>query len=109
MLMAHKTPYYNQDLPTLRLPWALKVSDISEVLLVSGHDDIRHDNSATNHPGDLIGQTQFILRQISKSIDLAGFTLNDVIRTEITLSKEVTDDQMSQLLTCSKTTLVMSR
>ncbi len=35
ILMATKTPYYNDELPTLRVPWALKVSDFDELLLVS--------------------------------------------------------------------------
>lgn len=38
--MATKTPYYNEELPTLRFPWALKVSNFSELLLVSGHADV---------------------------------------------------------------------
>ena len=89
--MTTKTPYYNEELPTLRFPWALKVSKFSELLLVSGHADVKHDNSTVNFPSDLIGQTEFVLKQITKSVEAAGFTLNDAIRTEITLSKEVTD------------------
>ena len=95
--MATKTPYFNESLPTLRFPWALKVSNFSELLLVSGHADVKLDNSTANFPGDLIAQTKFVLKQISKSIDAAGFTLNDAIRTEITLSKEVTDEQLPEL------------
>ncbi len=46
--MATKTPYCNEELPTLRFPWALKVSNFSELLLVSGHADVKHDNSTAN-------------------------------------------------------------
>ncbi len=95
--MAKKTPYYNDELPTLRFPWALKVSDFDELLLVSGHADVKHDNSTSNFPGDLIGQTKFVLQQIDKSIEAAGFCIDDVIRTEITVSKEVTDEQLPEL------------
>ena len=95
--VATKTPYYNHDLPTLRFPWALKVSDFSERLLVSGHADVKHDNRTANFPEDLIAQTKFILDQISKSVEAAGFTLHDAIRTETTLSKDVTDDQLPEL------------
>lgn len=95
--MATKTPYYNDELPTLRFPWALKVSNFDEILLVSGHADVKHDNSTANFPGDLIGQTNFVLNQITKSVEAAGFTLDDAIRTEITLSKEVSDDQLPEL------------
>ena len=91
------TPYYNDQLPTLRFPWALKVSDFNEILLVSGHADVKLDNSTAHFPGDVIGQTKFILNQITKSVEAAGFTLDDAIRTEITLSKEVTDDQLPEL------------
>ena len=95
--MAIKTPYYNDELPTLRFPWALKISDFDEMLLVSGHADVKPDNSTANFPGDLISQTKFILSQINKSIEAAGFTIDDAIRTEITLSKEVTDEQLPEL------------
>ncbi len=95
--MTSKTPYYNDELPTLRFPWALKVSDFSKLLLISGHADVKLDNNTANFPGYLIGQTKFILRQITKSIEAAGFTINDAIRTEITLSKEVTDEQLPEL------------
>ncbi|NOZ41451.1 MAG: RidA family protein [Planctomycetes bacterium] len=95
--MVDKTPYYNDELPTLRFPWALKVSDFSELLLVSGHADVKLDNSTVNFPGDLIGQTKFILNQIAKNVEAAGFTLDNAIRTEITLSKEVTDEQLPEL------------
>ena len=66
-------------------------------MLVSGHADVKLDNSTANFPGDLIGQTKFILKQITKSVEAAGIALNDAIRTEITLSKEVTDDQLPEL------------
>ncbi len=56
MFMATKTPYYNNQLPTLRFPWALKVSDFNEILLISGHPDVKPDNSTANFPGDVIGQ-----------------------------------------------------
>jgi len=92
--MAKKIAYYNDELPTLRFPWALKVSDFNEILLVSGHADVKHDNSTANYPNDLIAQTKFILKQIDKSIKAADFTIDDVIRTEITVSKEVTDEQL---------------
>ncbi len=95
--MATKTPYYNDELPTVHFPWALKVSNFSELLLVSGHADVKPNHSGANFPRDLIGQTKFALKQITKSIDAAGFTLNDAIRTELTLSKEVTDDQLPGL------------
>ena len=95
--MATKTPYYNEELPTLRFPWALKVSDFRELLLVSGHADVKHDNSTANFPGDLLSQAEFILKQITKSVEAAGFTLDHAIRTEITLSKEVTDEQLPGL------------
>jgi 2-iminobutanoate/2-iminopropanoate deaminase len=95
--MITKTPYYNDELPKLRFPWALKVSGFDELLLVSGHADVKLDNSTANYPGDLIAQTKFILSQISKSVKAAGFSLNDTIRTEITLSKEVNDEELPEL------------
>ena len=95
--MATKTPYYNDELPRVNFPWALKVSDFEDILLVSGHADVKSDIRTANFPGDLIGQTKFILSQINKSIEAAGFTLDDAIRTEITLSKEVTDQQLPEL------------
>ncbi len=72
------------------------MSDFKELLLVSGHADVKHDNSTANFPGDLFGQTKYILKQIDKSIEAAGYTINDAIRTEITVTKEVTDDQLPE-------------
>ena len=76
---------------------ALKVSNFSELLVVRGHADVKHDNSSANFPSDLIGQTQFVLNQTPKNVEAAGFTLNDAIRTKITLLKEVTDAQLPEL------------
>jgi enamine deaminase RidA (YjgF/YER057c/UK114 family) len=95
--MAKKAAYYNDELPTLRFPWALKISDFNGILLVSGHADVKHDNSSANFPNDLLGQTQFILKQIDKNIKAAGFSIDDAIRTEITVSKQVTDEQLPEL------------
>jgi len=64
---------------------------------VSGHADVKPDNRSANFPGDLIGQTKFVLAQIMKSVEAAGFTIDDAIRTEITVSKEVTDEDLPAL------------
>lgn len=93
----NKTPIYNDELPNLFFPWALKVSNIKDLLFVSGHADVKLDNSSVNFPNDLIGQTKFILKQISKSIDKAGFSIKDVVRMEVTLTKNVTDEQLPEL------------
>ena len=52
--MVTKTPYYNDELPSLRFPWALKVSDFKELLIVSGHADVKPDNRSANFPGELM-------------------------------------------------------
>lgn len=95
--MAIKTPYDNEELPPVNFPWALKVSGFEELLLVSGHADLNRDSMQPNFPDDLTGQAKYALQQIDASIESAGFSLNDAIRTEITLSKEVRDEQLPEL------------
>ena len=95
--MAIKTPYHNDTFPKLNFPWALKVTDFSELLFVSGHADVKQDNVTANFPNDLMAQTDFILAQLTKTIETAGFTVNDIVRREIILSKEVTDEQLPAL------------
>lgn len=95
--MMEKISYYNEELPSLRFPWALKVSDIKELIFVSGHADVKMDNSRVHFPKDLIGQTKFVLKQISKSIEKAECTIDNAIRTELTVSKKVTDEQLPEL------------
>ncbi len=45
----------------------------------------------------------------NKSIQAAGFTIDNAIRTEITVSEEITDEQLLELLKVLKDLLVKQR
>ena len=67
---------------------ALTVSDFNELFLVSGQVDQDQEGNC-RHPDDPVGQSRGILQSLVEMLEQAGWSLNDVIRTEITVSKEV--------------------
>ena len=66
----------------------LTVSDFKELFLVSGQVDQDQEGNC-RHPDDPAGQSRGILESLVGMLEEAGWSINDVIRTEITVSKEV--------------------
>lgn len=79
------------------LNWGLKVTDFSELFIVTGHGDLGPDLAA-KYPGDPVAQTRYILSQMQSVLEQAGYTVNDIIRTEWTLTTAVTDEQLQEII-----------
>ncbi len=88
--MATKVAVHNDNAPDLRFMfnWGLKVSDFSELFLLAGLGDHGPDGEI-RHPGDPVAQTSAILAELGQYVAANGYSLNDVIRIEFTLSKDV--------------------
>jgi len=88
--MAKKTAVHNEGAPDLRFMfnWGLKVSDFDELFLLAGLGDHGPDGTI-RHPGDAVAQTRAILDDLRDYVADAGYGLNDVIRIEFTLTKDV--------------------
>ena len=88
--MATKIPANNENAPDLRFVfnWGLKITDFDELFLLAGRGDVAPDRTIRN-PGDPVAQTASILAEQKAFIEHSGYSLNDVIRIEFTMSKDV--------------------
>ncbi len=77
--------------------WGLKVSNVDELFFVSGF--AATDVAGTvQYPGDATAQTDFILRRIEAFIKENGYRTTDIIRFEITVTKDVPPDHFPAIL-----------
>lgn len=90
-----KTVYHNETLPDLRkwFNWGINISDFKETFFVTGTVDIQKDNHSANFPNDPVRQIKFILEQAEKTFSQAGYTKDDIIFTNWTVTKDVTEEQ----------------
>ena len=97
--MAKKTAFHNTQQPDLQsiLTWGLKVTDFKELFIVTGHGDVGPDFS-TSFPEDPVAQTRHSLAQMKELIERAGYSLDDIIRTEWTFTKDVNEEQFQQIV-----------
>ena len=68
--------------------WGLKISEFSELVLLTGQVDAGPDGNL-RHPDDPVGQTQGIFDSLVGMLDAEGWSMNDVIRVEATVTKDV--------------------
>ena len=68
--------------------WGLKISDFSELVLLTGQVDI-DPNGNIRHPDDPVGQTQGIFDSLVGMLNAEGWSVDDVIRVELTVTKDV--------------------
>jgi 2-iminobutanoate/2-iminopropanoate deaminase len=96
--MAYKQAFNNPNLPDFSqvFSWGLKVSDFKEVFFVTGHTDC-NPQFISQHPNDPVGQTRVILQQMKGLIESAGFSVDDIVRTDWTFTNEVNSEQFSQI------------
>ena len=88
--MATKTPFKHPSAPDLSamFNWGVKLTDFSELFLIAGIGS--HDASgAIQHQDDAVAQTKFILDGMPGYLESAGYTKNDIIRIEFTMTKAV--------------------
>jgi 2-iminobutanoate/2-iminopropanoate deaminase len=88
--MATKIAVNNENAPDIRsiFNWGVRISDFDELFLLAGRGDVGPDGQIRN-PGDPVAQTTSILAELKNFVESSGYTLNDVIRIEFTMSKDV--------------------
>ena len=96
--MATKTAVHNENAPDFRsmFNWGLKITDYSELFLLAGAGSISAD-FAIQHEGDAVGQTRYILDDVKQLIEGAGYTKNDIIRIEFTMTKDVPAESYDEI------------
>lgn len=96
--MAIKTAVNNENAPDFSsmFNWGLKISDISELFLLAGHGDHGPDGQIRN-PGDPVAQTSGVLREVQDLIEKSGYSKNDIIRIEFTMTKDVEPEKYGEI------------
>lgn len=87
-----KSAFHNEQRPDMRhiFNWGLKISEYNEIYWVTGH-------GTTLRPDDPVEQTRIIQRDQLNIIQQAGFSIHDIVRTEWTFDKSITDEQAIQI------------
>ena len=67
--------------------WGLKISNFSELVLLTGQVDADPDGNV-RHPDDPVGQTQGIIDSLVGMLNAEGWSVDDVIRVEVTVTKD---------------------
>ena len=74
--------------------WGLKIRDFSELFLVSGYGATDAEGTV-QFPGDAAVQTEFILGRFQELIENNGYSKDNIIRYETTVTREVPASQFS--------------
>ena len=92
--MATKSAINNPKAPDLSqvFNWGLKVEDFTQLFFITGHGALRSDLSVV-HPDDPAAQARHILTEVKGYLEDNGYTMDDIVRVESTLAKEVTEEQ----------------
>ena len=75
------------------ISWGLKITNFSELFLVSGYGATDAEGKV-QFLGDAIAQTDYILSRIEAFIEMNGYSKNDIIRIEATVTKDVPQSQL---------------
>ncbi|MEZ9232414.1 RidA family protein [Vibrio amylolyticus] len=96
--MATKQAFRNKNLPDMRnaFSWGYKLSDFDEIFFVTGHADCNPE-FVTQHVGDPVAQTRLILEQMKAFLEEAGFSINDIVRTDWTFTNDVNSEQFGEI------------
>ena len=88
--MATKTPVPHPFAPDYgaMFNWGVKLTDFSEIFLMAGLGAVGSDGTV-HHPEDAVAQTKDILDGIPGYLETAGYTKQDIIRIEFTMTKLV--------------------
>lgn len=97
--MAIKTAYPNKNAPDFSnvFNWGLKITNFTELFIVTGHGAVGADFQV-RHPGDAIGQTRDVLEQMDGLLTGAGYNKNDIIKLEVTVTKDVNPDDFEGMV-----------
>lgn len=96
--MANKQAFRNKNLPDMgnAFSWGLKLTDFNEIFFVTGHADCNPE-FITKHKGDPAAQTRLILNQMKDFLEEAGFSINDIVRTDWTFTNDVNEEQFGEI------------
>lgn len=96
--MANTQAFHNKNLPDMRnaFSWGLKLSNFEEIFFVTGHADCNPE-FITRFPGDPVAQTRLILAQMKDFLEEAGYTIDDIVRTDWTFVNEVNSEQFGEI------------
>ncbi|MEE8349967.1 MAG: Rid family hydrolase [Acidobacteriota bacterium] len=74
--------------------WGLKVRDFSELFLLSGYGATDSEGNV-QFPGDAAAQAEFILGRIQAMIENNGYSKENIIRYETTVTQKVPPEQFA--------------
>ena len=96
--MATKNAVNNESAPDIRsiFNWGVKVANFNELFLLAGRGDVGTGGKIRN-PGDPVAQTASVLAELKDFVEGNGYSLNDVIRIEFTMSKDVDRPQQKAI------------
>jgi 2-iminobutanoate/2-iminopropanoate deaminase len=96
--MATKTAVNNENAPNFNamFNWGLKLTNFSELFMLAGHGAVGPDFQV-QHPGDAVGQTKYILDDVKSFLERSGYSVDDIIRIEFTMTKEVDAAQFEEI------------
>ena len=96
--MATKIAVNNENAPDFRsmFNWGLKIRDFSELFLIAGHGALGSDYQI-RHAGDAVAQTQYILADVKSFLEASGYSLDDIIRIEVPMTREVKPEEYQEI------------
>ena len=87
--MAKKVAVPSSHLRDMKMfSWGLKVSDYKELFFLTGQVDSGPDG-VCRHPNDPVGQTKVIFDSLLGMLNQEGWSVHDVIRWDVTVTKDV--------------------
>jgi len=93
-----KTGYELEKLGTLPwFHWGLNVEGAKDLFFVTGQCDF-DKNGVTQHLDDPVGQARVILKQMEDTFSQAGYTRDNIICINWCVTKEVTQQQTTDIL-----------
>ena len=94
-----KTPVPNKNFPDLSevFTTGLKVSNFKELFIISGHGALTPDFQI-RHAGNPAAQARHIFLEVQKYMAENGYSFNDLIQIQMTITKEVTDEQFGEVV-----------
>ena len=92
-----KRPIDNPDkLPSPQFNWALEISNVDRLLLLTGTTATGADG-VINFPGDAPAQARWILESFGRLLAKAGYSFDDVVRLETTVTDQISDEDITAI------------
>ena len=87
--MASKIEVANPDIVSMKgsFSWGLRVKEVQEWYYISGQVDIKADWQI-GHPGDPVGQTRAVFKNLEAMLIRGGYSLDEVVRVETTVTPQ---------------------